>query len=126
MSVVSKSYLISLVKGRSDLLRIPEELAKDLKDLGIENFIVCTCLKPDGYQLPVRFNTKDRTMMGLDSWLKETKDEDIKSIRLEGKSDTPCSFSVNFSKESPHPVSDAEAVKICRPGNGLYLGGKWN
>jgi len=124
MSIIGKSYLIPLVKGRSDLLRIPEELAKDLNDLGIHGSIVCTCLKPDGRQLTVRINTEDRTIIGLSSWLRELKDEDVKSVRLEGKSDTPCSFAVDFSKESIHPVGSTEPIKIHRPEQGLYLGGK--
>jgi len=124
MSIIGKSYLISLVKGRSDLLRIPEELAKDLNDLGIHGFITCTCSKPDGRKLTVRINIEDRTIIGLESWLKEPKDEDIRSIRLEGKSDTPCSFAVDFSKEAVHPVGSTEPIKIHRPEQGLYLGGK--
>lgn len=124
MSVVGKSYLISLVKGRSDLLRISEELAKDLNDLGIHGAITCTCSKPDGRKLPVRIDAEDRTVVGLGSWLKEPKDEDVKSVRLEGKSDTPCSFAVDFSKESAHPVGGTEPIKIHRPEQGLYLGGK--
>ena len=124
MSVIGKSYLIPLVKGKSDLLRIPEELAKDLNDLGIHGSITCTCSKPDGRKLPVRINTEDRTLIGLNDWLKEPKDEDIRSIRLEGKSDTPCSFAVAFSKESVHPVGGTEPIKFHRPEQGLYLGAK--
>jgi|GEM_PF-1357901 len=124
MSIIGKSYLIPLVKGKSDLLRIPEELAKDLNDLGIHGSIVCTCLKPDDRKLPVRINTEDRTIIGLENWLRELKDEDVKSVRLEGKSDTPCSFAVDFSKESVHPVGGTEPIKIHRPEQGLYLGGK--
>jgi HJR/Mrr/RecB family endonuclease len=124
MSIMGKSYLIPLVKGKSDLLRIPEELAKDLSNLGIHGSISCTCSKPDGRKLPVRINIGDRTIIGLESWLKEPKDEDIRSVRLEGKSDTPCSFAVDFSKESVQPVGDTEPIKIHRPEQGLYLGGK--
>ena len=124
MSVIGKSYLIPLVKGRSDLLRIPEELAKDLNDLGIHGSITCSCSKPDGRKLPVRINTEDRTMIGLDSWLKEPKEEDIKSVRLEVKAINPYSFAVDFSKESPPLVGNTEPVKICRPEQRLYLGGK--
>ncbi len=121
MSIIGKSYLISLVKGRSDLLRIPEELAKDLI---VHGSITCICSKPNGLKLSIRINTQDRTIVGLDPWLRELKDEDIKSLNLEGKSDAPCSFGVTFSKESPPPAGNMDNVKICRPEQGLYLGNK--
>ena len=124
MSIIGKSYLISLVKGKSDLLRIPKELVRDFNDLGIDGSITCTCSKPDGRELPVRINTKDRTIIGLGPWLSESKDEDVKSIRLEGKSSTPCRLAVDFSKETVPPVSSKELINIRRPEVGLYLGGK--
>jgi HJR/Mrr/RecB family endonuclease len=124
MSIIGKSYLIPLVKGKTDLLRIPEELVNDLMSVGIHGSIACTCSKPDGRKLPVRINTEDRTIIGLGSWLRELKDENIKSVCLEGKSDTPCSVAVGFSKESVHLVGGTEPIKIHRQEQGLYLGGK--
>ncbi|MFA5553843.1 MAG: helicase HerA-like domain-containing protein [Phycisphaerae bacterium] len=124
MSIIGKLYLIPLIKGKTDLLRIPKELAKDLADSGIHSSVNCICSNRDKHKLSVRINIQDRTIIGLEPWLRELKDEDIKSLSLEGENDTPCSFGFNFSKELPPPVEDIETFKILHPEQGLYLGSK--
>jgi len=121
MSVVGNSYLIPLVKGRSDLLRIPEIL---VNDLGIKGTITTTTMKPDGRKLPVALNVKDRTISGLGSWLKTCDDENVKSVFLEILTDNPFTFSVRFSDKAPALAGVTADTKIHRPDQGLYLGGK--
>lgn len=121
MSVVGNSYLIPLVKGRSDLLRIPEKM---VNDLGIKDPITIVAMKPDGRKLPVRYNPIDRTIRGLDPWLKTCNDENIRSIRLKILSESPHTFAVEFSEEGPDLAGSREDVRIRRPEKGLYLGGK--
>jgi len=121
VSVVGNSYLIPLVKGRSDLLRIPEKM---VNDLGIKDPITIVAMKPDGRKLPVRYNPIDRTIRGLDPWLKTCNDENIRSIRLKILSESPHTFAVEFSEEGPDLAGSREDVRIRRPEKGLYLGGK--
>lgn len=121
MSVVGNSYLISLVKGKSNLLRIPEKL---VDDLGITDPITIIAMKPDGRKLPVRYNPTDRTILGLGTWLKTCNDENIRSIRLKILSESPHTFAVEFSEEGPDLAGSREDVRIRRPEKGLYLGGK--
>jgi len=121
LSIVGKSYLIPLVRGKSDLLRIPEKM---VKDLGIEEPITVRATKPDGCNLPIRYNPIDRTILGLGSWLKTCNDKEARSVRLEILSEDPCTFGVKFSDQAPDLAGDTENTKIYRPGKGLYLGGK--
>ncbi len=62
-----KSYHLSLVRGRTDLLRIPEDLAADL---GGEGGVKGTANTPSGRKWPVTINLRDRTIIGLGLWLK--------------------------------------------------------
>ncbi len=121
MSVVGNSYLIPLVKGRSDLLRIPKRLADDL---GIKDAITTTAMKPDRRKLPVALNVNDRTISGLGPWLRTCDDENIKSVRLEILSEHPYSFAIDFSDHTPDLARGREDVRIGRPDEGLYLGAK--
>jgi len=121
VSVVGNTYLIPLVKGRSDLLRIPKNL---VNDLGIKNAFTTTALKPDGRKLPVQLNPVDRTLGGLCTWLKTRDDENIKSVRLIVLSEQPYTFSVEFSAEAPDLADDTDNIKFHRPDKGLYLGGR--
>jgi len=121
VSIVGKSYLISLVKGTSDLLRIPEQLANDL---GTKGIIETTAQKPDGRKLPIRLNLNDRTIIGLGPWIRTGDDEIMRSVRLKVLSERPYTFSVEFSDQVPPPRNTAENAKISRPDKGLYLGSK--
>jgi len=121
VSVVGNSYLIPLVKGRTDLLRIPQKL---VNDLGIKDAITTTAMKPDGRKLPVRLNPIDRTIIGLESWLKTPTDEEVRSVRLEILSEHPYSFAVEFSEQAPDLGTATEDMKIHRSDQGLYLGGE--
>ena len=121
MSVVGNSYLIPLVKGRSDLLRIPKEV---VNDLGIEEPATVILAKPDGRKLTVRYNPIDRTIVGLKEWLKTCNDENIKSVRLTASSINPLSFAVDFSDQASDLVSSIGDVNIHRPDKDLYLGGQ--
>lgn len=121
MNVVDNSYLIPLVKGRSDLLRIPKKL---VNDLGIKNAFTTTALKPDGRKLPVQLNPVDRTLGGLYTWLNTRDDENIKSVRLTVLSEQPYTFFVEFSEEAPDLADDTDNIEFHRPDKGLYLGGR--
>jgi len=121
VSAIDNSYLIPLIKGRSDLLRIPEKM---VNDLGIKDPITIIAKKPDGRKLPVRYNPIDRTICGLDPWLKNCNDEDVRSVRLKILSEHPYSFAVEFSEQAPDLAGSRENVRICRPEKGLYLGGQ--
>jgi len=121
VSVVGNSYLIPSVKGRSDLLRIPEKM---VNDLGIKDPIAIVAMKPDGRKLPVRYNPIDRTIRGLDPWLKTCDNENMRSVRLTVLSERPYTFSVEFSEQAPDLAGDKDNINIHRPEKGLYLGGK--
>jgi len=121
VSIVGNSYLIPLVKGRSGLLRIPEKM---VKDLGTKDPIAIRATKPDGRDLPVRYNPMDRTILGLDSWLKTCDDESIRSISLEILSEHPYTFAIDFSDQAPDLAGDMENIKIHRPEKRLYLGSR--
>jgi HJR/Mrr/RecB family endonuclease len=121
VSIVGKSYLISLVRGNSDLLRIPEQLANDL---GTKDTIETTAQKPDGRKLPIRLNLNDRIIMGLGPWIRTCDDENMRSVRLTVLSERPYTFSVEFSDQAPPPRNPAENSKISRPDKGLFLGSK--
>jgi len=121
MSVIGNSYLIPFVKGRSDLLRIPETL---VNDLGIKDTITTTARTPHGRRLPVALNINDRTISGLGPWLRTCDDENIKSARLEILSEHPYSFAIEFSEQAQDLVRGGEDVRIGRPEKDLYLGGK--
>jgi len=95
-----------------------------VNDLGIKDPITIVAMKPDGRKLPVRYNPIDRTIRGLDPWLKTCNDENIRSIRLKILSESPHTFAVEFSEEGPDLAGSREDVRIRRPEKGLYLGGK--
>jgi len=121
VSIVGNSYLVPLVKGKSDLLRMPQELANDL---GMQGPLTATAIMPSGRKLPIRLNTTDRTVVGLGPWLKTCENEDIRSVRFEILSDNPFTFAVDFSNQAPDLTGTTEHANICRPEHGLYLGGK--
>ena len=121
MSVVGKSYLIPLVRGKSDLLRIPQEL---VNDLGISDTLVTTATKPNSRKETVRINPMDRTLLGLCAWLRTCDDENMRSVRLTLLSERPYTFSVEFSDQAPDLAGNTENIKIHRPDEGLYIGGK--
>ena len=126
MSVVGNSYLIPLVKGRSDLLRIPKEV---VNDLGIEEPATVILAKPDGRKLTVRYNPIDRTIVGLKEWLKTCNDENIKSVRLTASSINPLSFAVDFSDQASDLVSsigDVNTTLASNNQNGARFGGLTN
>ncbi|GAH69589.1 unnamed protein product, partial [marine sediment metagenome] len=95
VSIVGKSYLIPLVRGKSDLLRIPQEL---VNDLGISETLITTVLKPNGRKETVRLNPMDRTLLGLCAWLRTCDDENMRSIRFTVRSEHPYTFSAEFSE----------------------------
>ena len=109
MSIVGKSYLVPLVRGRSDLLRTPHEL---VNDLGISDTLVTTATKPNGRKETVRLNPMDRTLLGLRDWLKTCDKENLRSVRLTVISERPYTFSVEFSDQSPDLAGDMENIKI--------------
>ena len=120
-SIVGKSYLIPLVRGKSDLLRIPQGL---VNDLCINETLITTALKPNGRKETVRLNPMDRTLLGLCAWLRTCNEENMRSVRLTVRSEHPYTFSVEFSDQSPDLAGDTENLKIHRSDKGLYLGGK--
>jgi len=121
MSIANNSYFIPLVKGSSELLRIPLGLAKDLGNQESLNAIAIT---PDGHNYPVHLNLSNRTLIGLGPWQNTLKDNKIKSICLEVIKEYPLKFNVSFSEQGP-PVSNTILPnEIKCPHEGLYLGGK--
>jgi len=122
LSIIGKSYLIPLVKGKSDLLRMPKKLAVDL---GEQGSFVATIINQDNRKLPVRMNTDDRTVgPGLGPWLKDINNENIRSVCLTGNSENPYTFDFKFSEQAPDLAGDTENINMRRPDKGLYLGGK--
>lgn len=121
MHTNNNSYLISIVRGKSNLLRIPKELAGDLNFQGSKNVIT---ILPNNRKLSVRVNVDDRTIMGLGPWLKSKNDENIRSIRLKIIDRNPYTFGVEFSKEAPNVVKRSKDFKIRRPEKGLFIGRK--
>jgi len=120
VGIVGKSYLLSLVKGKSDLLRMPKELAADL---GGDKALEGTVTMADGRKLVARFNAIDRTVIGFGPWLKPADEDNARSVRLTGTEDRPVTFRFEFSEE-PAKVVDSNDGPMERPEEGFYLGGE--
>jgi len=116
-----KSYHLSLVRGRTDLLRIPEDLAADL---GGEGAVTGMASIAPGHKLPVRINLRDRTILGLGPWLKRQAEEGAESVVLHIVSKKPFQCAVALSSKRPDSPTHAEPLAIERPSDGLYLGAK--
>jgi len=115
-----EKYIIPLIRGRSDLVRIPQQM---ITDLNITIPITIRIKLPDEHVLPVRINPIDRTLTGLGPWLGEYKGSDEKiALCLTILSKNPLSVSVDYTDDTP--LLAAVSPNIERPKDGMYLGGK--
>jgi len=121
MTIQSKSFLIPLLKGKTDLIRIPKELADDLD---FQGSITALVILPNNHKLNVCINVDDRTIIGLAPWLKTVDDDRIRSIRLKILDRNPYTFEVDFSEKAADIVESSEESGINRPEAGLYIGRK--
>jgi len=121
VSVVGNSYLVPLIKGKRDLLRMPKKLAEDL---GGHGSFPARLINKDNRSLSVRMNTDDRTIVGQGPWLTDIDNENIRSVCLKGLSENPLTFAFDFSEQAPDLAGVTADMKIHRPDKGLYLGGK--
>jgi len=63
-----REFIIPLIRGRTDLVRIPQQM---ISYLDITTPITVRIKLPDEHVLPVRINPTDRTLTGLGPWLGE-------------------------------------------------------
>jgi HJR/Mrr/RecB family endonuclease/TolA-binding protein len=113
-------FVIPLVRGRTDLLRIPQQTVTDLE---IVSPITVRIKLPDEHVLPVRINPIDRTLTGLGPWFSNCKDSDERTaLCFTVLSKEPLSLSVDYTDDIP-PLT-ASSPHIERPKDGMYLGGK--
>jgi len=115
-----EKFVIPIIRGRSDLVRIPQQM---ITDLNIITPITIRIKLPDEHVLPVRINPIDRTLTGLGPWLGEYKGSDEKiALCLTILSKNPLSVSVDYTDDTP--LLAAASPNIERPQDGMYLGGK--
>lgn len=115
-----EKFIIPLIRGRSDLVRIPQQMITDLK---IVSPITVRIKLPDEHVLPVRINPIDRTLTGLGPWLGEYKGSDEKiALCLTILSKNPLSVSIDYTEDTP--LLTAASPIMERPQDGMYLGGK--
>ena len=117
-----REFHISPKFGPSGVLRISKGLSGQFSCKDSLNGRATTS---DGQEFPVVINIRDRTLFGLDVWLKSLLEkEDCRSFCISLDSVTPLIFRIAPSDVSVSPEGQDVVDSLLRPGEGLYIGRK--
>jgi hypothetical protein len=117
-----KVFIISPKFDRNGMLRISKDCAAFF--IG-KTIIQGRATVPSGQEFPIILNVPNRTLIGLETWLRSlSDDQDYTSFQICVTTENPLKLRISPSNEPLLSVENDRVNALSRPNEGLYLGRK--